>query len=180
MGGNATSRTTVTAALLIASALAAGLLPGEARAGDAMNVDSPLCKSIAAKLAERTHANFSHFGPNRTGVFFDHPYARDITISCSSRAFLNIEISTGSPYPNDLWFTLVSLAAGAISDSSSEQTESVVRKCQKEALMEPAGVGYGEIHDAHIECSVHTDPPETLIAVFLRDAENNKILGKPE
>ena len=179
-GGGADSLSRITQRTALTALIAATLWSPAARSENAMSVDAPLCKQVSVRIAENTKAKFVRFSKNRTGVFFHHPAFGEIVLSCANRYFLNVSLSTESPYPDDLWFYIAAEAGRAIAGLDVEITEVAVRSCHKAAVLDESGIGYAEILDTHIECFAKTDPAGSSISFFLRDAENNKVLGNPE
>lgn len=145
--------------------------------GEVKGVDAPLCKLISMHVVENAHANFDHFSPLRTGVFFTHPLAKDVVLDCSSRLFLSLYISTSSPYPNDLWFSFAAEAGRAISTTTAQVVEDALRRCHKQALADQSGIGMAQIPGAELDCQIWMDIPSFSVSVFLRDEINNKIFG---
>ena len=113
----------------------------------AQSVESPECKGIIARLMQETDAKFDHVSGLGNEVFFRHPLAENLSLTCIAHRLTGVSMNwdDGSNPPKD-WFALAAKAGKAVTGVDKDWLEAAIRKCHRVALKDPSGESTSKFH----------------------------------
>jgi hypothetical protein len=149
---------------------AAGLcfLP-QARAVALQRAETQPCKTITTKIVSTTNARFEQFSELGTRVLFEHPSARDLSLSCTSPEKIGVYVRWDAAEPPAAFFDLATKAGVATTGELMSTLGMAIRNCHRTALQGRTEFAATETPMSKIECQAFTrEGGGTSVSVWVK------------
>jgi hypothetical protein len=110
------------------------------------------CKAIADKIVSATNAHFQQLSELGTRVFFQHPSARDLSLSCTSPEKIGVFVRWDAAEPPAAFFDLATKAGVATTGELMSTLGMAIRNCHRAALQGSTEFAATETPMSKIEC----------------------------
>jgi hypothetical protein len=135
-----------------AVALCCATALGTGRALAVPRAETAPCKALADKIVSATNAHFQQLSELGTRVFFQHPSARDLSLSCTSPEKIGVFVRWDAAEPPAAFFDLATKAGVATTGELMSTLGMAIRNCHRAALQGSTEFAATETPMSKIEC----------------------------
>jgi hypothetical protein len=144
------------AALVMAASVGSPSPPLGAQVRPRPLVEGTDCRTITQKIVGATSARFDQFSELGTRVLFEHPSARDLSLSCTSPGKIGVYVRSDAAEPPAAFFDLATKAGVATTGELMSTLGMAIRNCHRAALQGRTEFAATETPMAKIECQAFT------------------------
>jgi hypothetical protein len=149
---DAMRQTSSIAAIVVVAGICLSALVGTASARTTQRAETPPCKAITDKILNATSARFEQFSELGTRVLFEHPSARDLSLSCTSPQKIGVFVRWDSAEPPAAFFDLATKAGVATTGELMSTLGMAIRNCHRAALQGSTEFAVTETPMSKVEC----------------------------
>jgi hypothetical protein len=127
------------------------------------------CKTITTKIVSATNARFEQFSELGTRVLFEHPSARDLSLSCTAPEKIGVYVRWDGAEPPAAFFDLATKAGVATTGELMSTLGMAIRNCHRAALQGRTEFAAAETPMSKIECQAFTrEGGGTSVSVWVK------------